>query len=130
MKIIDLKKVNSILLVMVIFLSYQIPVWADTDHTTVKIPVQQIFSSEAEDISGRCSYVMTTNQDDAPMPEESRNMKYSWKMEKRRVFTFQKARGYLSVRYNILNRDNYENKSLSGRRWILFSKCHRLLQCA
>lgn len=81
MKIIDLKKVNSILLVMVIFLSYQIPVWADTDHTTVKIPVQQIFSSEAEDISGRCSYVMTTNQDDAPMPEESRNMKYSWKME-------------------------------------------------
>lgn len=51
MKIIDLKKVNSILLVMVIFLSYQIPVWADTDHTTVKIPVQQIFSSEAEDIS-------------------------------------------------------------------------------
>ena len=81
MKIIDLKKVNRILLVMVIFLSYQIPVWADTDHTTVKIPVQQIFSSEAEDISGRCSYVMTTNQDDAPMPEESRNMKYSWKME-------------------------------------------------
>ena len=81
MKIIDLKKVNSILLVIVIFLSYQIPVWADTDYTTVKIPVQQIFSSEAEDISGRCSYVMTTNQDDAPMPEESRNMKYSWKME-------------------------------------------------
>ena len=66
MKIIDLKKVNSILLVMVIFLSYQIPVWADTDHTTVKIPVQRSFPVKLrifrvdvlmyDNESGRCPY--------------------------------------------------------------------------
>lgn len=74
MKLTDLKKVKIILLVMIVFLSYQRPVLAATDYTNVKIPVQQIFSSEAEDISDEFSYVMTTDQNEAPMPEGSRNI--------------------------------------------------------
>ena len=59
-----LKKVKIILLVMIVFLSYQRPVLAAVDYTNVKIPVQQIFSSEAEKVSDEFSYVMTTNQNE------------------------------------------------------------------
>lgn len=55
MKLTDLKKVKIILLVMIVFLSYQRPVLAATDYTNVKIPVQQIFSSEAEGVSDEFS---------------------------------------------------------------------------
>ena len=81
MKLTDLKKVNIILLVMIVFLSYQRPVLAAVDYTNVKIPVQQIFSSEAEKVSDEFSYVMTTNQNEAPMPEGSRNLQYFWTMK-------------------------------------------------
>ena len=81
MKLTDLKKVKIILLVMIVFLSYQRPVLAATDYTNVKIPVQQIFSSEAEEVSDEFSYVMTTNQNEAPMPEGSRNLQYFWTMK-------------------------------------------------
>lgn len=43
MKLTDLKKVKIILLVMIVFLSYQRPVLAAVDYTNVKIPVRQIF---------------------------------------------------------------------------------------
>lgn len=81
MKLTDLKKVKIILLVMIVFLSYQRPVLAAVDYTNVKIPVQQIFSSEAEKVSDEISYVMTTNQNEAPMPEGSRNLQYFWTMK-------------------------------------------------
>lgn len=81
MKLTDLKKVKIILLVMIVFLSYQRPVLAAVDYTNVKIPVQQIFSSEAEKVSDEFSYVMTTNQNEAPMPEGSRNLQYFWTMK-------------------------------------------------
>lgn len=54
---------------------------AAVDYTNVKIPVQQIFSSEAEKVSDEFSYVMTTNQNEAPMPEGSRNLQYFWTMK-------------------------------------------------
>ena len=72
MKLTDLKKVKIILLVMIVFLSYQRPVLAAVDYTNVKIPVQQIFSSEAEKVSDEFSYVMT---------EGSRNLQYFWTMK-------------------------------------------------
>ena len=78
MKLTDLKKVKIILLVMIVFLSYQRPVLAAVDYTNVKIPVRQIFSSEAEKVSDEFSYVMTTNQNEAPMPEGSNEGKESW----------------------------------------------------
>ena len=81
MKLTDLKKVKIILLVMIVFLSYQRPVLAAVDYTNVKIPVQQIFSSEAEKVSDEFSYVMTTNQNEATMPEGSRNLQYFWTMK-------------------------------------------------
>ena len=81
MKLTDLKKVKIILLVMIVFLSYQRPVLAAVDYPNVKIPVQQIFSSEAEKVSDEFSYVMTTNQNEAPMPEGSRNLQYFWTMK-------------------------------------------------
>lgn len=81
MKLTDLKKVKIILLVMIVFLSYQRPVLAAVDYTNVKIPVQQIFFSEAEKVSDEFSYVMTTNQNEAPMPEGSRNLQYFWTMK-------------------------------------------------
>ena len=81
MKLTDLKKVKIILLVMIVFLSYQRPVLAAVDYTNVKIPVQQIVSGEAKKVSDEFSYVMTTNQNEAPMPEGSRNLQYFWTMK-------------------------------------------------
>ena len=82
MKILDLKKTAIILLTMLLFLSMQLSIYASDNHTEVKIPVRQIFDSEVEGISDEFSYIMTTDQSDAPMPAGSRNMQYSWTMEK------------------------------------------------
>ena len=82
MKILDLKKTAVILVTMLLFLSMQISAFASDNCTVVKIPVRQIFDSEVEGIADEFSYIMTTNQSDAPMPAGSRNMQYSWTMEK------------------------------------------------
>lgn len=44
--------------------------------------MRQIFDSEVEGIADEFSYIMTTDQSDAPMPAGSCNMQYSWTMEK------------------------------------------------
>ena len=82
MKILDLKKVTIILVTMLLFLSMQISVFASDNCTVVKIPVKQLFDSEVEGIADEFSYIMTTDQSDAPMPAGSRNKQYSWTMEK------------------------------------------------
>ena len=82
MKILDLKKITIILVTMLLFLSMQISVFASDNCTVVKIPVRQIFDSKVEDIADESSYIMTTDQNDAPMPAGSRNRKYSWTMKK------------------------------------------------
>lgn len=79
MKIFDLKKAMIILLAMFLFLSVQIPVYAD-DHI-VRIPVEQMFDSEAVDVSDEFYYIMTTDQSDAPMPAGGTDKRYSWKMK-------------------------------------------------
>lgn len=82
MKILDLKKTAVILVTMLLFLSMQISAFASDNCTVVKIPVRQIFDSEVEGIADEFSYIMTTDQSDAPMPAGSRNMQYSWTMER------------------------------------------------
>ena len=82
MKILDLKKTAIILVTMLLFLSVQISTFASDNHNAVKIPVSQTFDSEAEEVADEFSYIMTTDQSDAPMPAGSRNMQYSWTMEK------------------------------------------------
>lgn len=82
MKILDLKKVTIILVTMLLFLSMQISVFASDNCTVVKIPVKQLFDSEVESVADEFSYIMTTDQSDAPMPAGSRNKQYSWTMEK------------------------------------------------
>lgn len=82
MKILDLKKVTIILVTMLLFLSMQISVFASDNCTVVKIPVKQLFDSEVEGIADEFSYIMTTDQSDAPMPAGGRNMQYSWTMKK------------------------------------------------
>ena len=82
MKILDLKKTAVILVTMLLFLSMQISAFASDNCTVVKIPVRQIFDSEVEGIADEFSYIMTTDQSDAPMPAGSCNMQYSWTMEK------------------------------------------------
>ena len=82
MKILDLKRVTIILVTMLLFLSMQISAFASDNCTVVKIPVRQIFDSEVEGIADEFSYIMTTDQSDAPMPAGSCNMQYSWTMEK------------------------------------------------
>ena len=82
MKILDLKKVTIILVTMLLFLSMQISAFASDNCTVVKIPVRQIFDSEVEGIADEFSYIMTTDQSDAPMPAGGRNMQYSWTMKK------------------------------------------------
>ena len=82
MKILDLKKTAIILPVMLLFLSMPLSIFASDNCTAVKIPVRQIFDSKVEDIADDSSYIMTTDQNDAPMPAESRNMQYSWTMKK------------------------------------------------
>ena len=79
MKRIELKKVSIVFLTMLLFLSIQIPVYAD-GHI-VRIPVEQMFDSEAADVSDEFYYIMTTDQSDAPMPEGSTDKRYSWKMK-------------------------------------------------
>lgn len=82
MKILDLKKVTIILVIMLLFLSMQISAFASDNCTVVKIPVRQIFDSKVEDIADESSYIMTTDQNDAPMPAGSRNRQYPWTMKK------------------------------------------------
>lgn len=82
MKILDLKKVTIILVTMLLFLSMQISVLTSDNCTVVKIPVKQLFDNEVEGIADEFSYIMTTDQSDAPMPAGGRNMQYSWTMEK------------------------------------------------
>ncbi len=79
MKRIELKKVSIVFLTMLLFLSIQIPVYAD-GHI-VRIPVEQMFDSEAADVSDEFYYIMTTDQSDAPMPAGSTDKRYSWKMK-------------------------------------------------
>ena len=68
MNILDLKKINIIVLSMLLFLSMQIPVFASEPVTEVKIPVEQVVEGEAQDQAAEFSYVLTTNQNEAPMP--------------------------------------------------------------
>ena len=68
MNILDLKKINIIVLSMLLFLSMQIPVFASEPVTEVKIPVEQVVEGEAKDQAAEFSYVLTTNQNEAPMP--------------------------------------------------------------
>lgn len=82
MKILDLKKATIILMTMLFFLSMQISAFASDNCTVVKIPVRQIFDSKVEDIADESSYIMTTDQNDAPMPTGSRNRQYSWTMKR------------------------------------------------
>lgn len=82
MKILDLKKVTIILVTMLLFLSMQISVFTSDNCTVVKIPVKQLFDSEVESVADEFSYIMTTDQNDAPMPAGSHNRQYSWTMEK------------------------------------------------
>ena len=82
MKILDLKKTAVISVTMLLFLSVQISTFASDNHNAVKIPIRQTFDSEEEGITDEFSYIMTTDQSDAPMPAGSRNMQYSWTMEK------------------------------------------------
>ena len=82
MKILDLKKTAVILVTMLLFLSMQISVFASDNCTVVKIPVKQLFDSEVESVADEFSYIMTTDQNDAPMPAGSHNRQYSWTMEK------------------------------------------------
>lgn len=60
---------------------YAVSISKKEENDKYSDPVQQIFSSEAEDISDEFSYVMTTDQNEAPMPEESRNLQYFWTMK-------------------------------------------------
>ena len=82
MKILDLKKITIILVTMLFFLSMQISVFASDNCTVVKIPVRQIFDSKVEDIADESYYIMTSDQNDAPMPAGSRNRQYPWTMKK------------------------------------------------
>ena len=82
MKILDLKKVTIIMVTMLLFLSMQISVLASDICTVVKIPVKQLFDSEVESVADEFSYIVTTDQNDAPMPAGSHNRQYSWTMEK------------------------------------------------
>ena len=63
---------------MLLFLSIQIPVFAADTDTTVKIPVEQIVDSKTSD---EFTYVLTTDQMDAPMPAGSGNQRYVWSMK-------------------------------------------------
>ena len=82
MKILDLKKITIILGTMLLFLSMHISAFASDNCTVVKIPVRQMFDSKVEDIADEFSYIMTTDQNDAPMPAGSRNRQYPWTMKK------------------------------------------------
>lgn len=77
---VDLKKVSIVFLTMLLFLSIQIPVFAADINTTVKIPVEQILDNKNADVSDEFTYVLTTDQADAPMPAGSSNQQYSWNM--------------------------------------------------
>ena len=81
MKLIELKKANNVLMDMAIYKSSQISLLASARHTTVKIPVKQVWDSEVSDISDEFSYVMTTDQNNAPMPAGSRGKQYFWTMK-------------------------------------------------
>ena len=77
MKILDLKKVTIIIVTMLLFLSMQISVLASDNCTVVKIPVKQLFDSEVESVADEFSYIVTTDQNDAPMPAGSHIRQYS-----------------------------------------------------
>ena len=49
MNILDLKKINIIVLSLLLFLSMQIPVFASENAAEVKIPVVQVVENEAKD---------------------------------------------------------------------------------
>ena len=49
MNILDLKKINIIVLSLLLFLSMQIPVLASENAAEVKIPVVQVVEDEAKD---------------------------------------------------------------------------------
>ena len=83
MNILDLKKINIIVLSMLLFLSMQIPVFASEPVTEVKIPVEQVVEGEAQDQAAEFSYVLTTNQNEAPMPKGSKEKQYVWSMKKK-----------------------------------------------
>ncbi len=82
MNILDLKKINIIVLSMLLFLSMQIPVFASEPVTEVKIPVEQVVEGEAKDQAAEFSCVLTTNQNEAPMPKGSKEKQYVWSMKK------------------------------------------------
>ena len=48
MNILDLKKINIIVLSLLLFLSMQIPVFASENTAEVKIPVVQVVENEAK----------------------------------------------------------------------------------
>ena len=83
MNILDLKKINIIMLSLLLFLSMQIPVFASENAAEVKIPVVQVVENEAKDQAEEFSYVLTTNQSEAPMPKGSKENQYCWSMKKK-----------------------------------------------
>lgn len=81
MRNIDWKKAGIGFLILLLFLSIQVPVLAADCNTTVKIPVEQRFDSKNAEVSEEFTYVLTTDQTDAPMPAGSdKNRQYTWKM--------------------------------------------------
>lgn len=83
MNILDLKKINIIVLSLLLFLSMQIPVFASENAAEVKIPVVQVVENEAKEQAEEFSYVLTTNQSEAPMPKGSKENQYCWSMKKK-----------------------------------------------
>ena len=83
MNILDLKKINIIVLSLLLFLSMQIPVFASENTAEVKIPVVQVVENEAKEQAEEFSYVLTTNQSEAPMPKGSKENQYCWSMKKK-----------------------------------------------
>ncbi|WP_237985371.1 hypothetical protein [Mediterraneibacter faecis] len=61
----------------------QIPVFASENAAEVKIPVVQVVENEAKDQAEEFSYVLTTNQSEAPMPKGSKENQYCWSMKKK-----------------------------------------------
>lgn len=101
MNILDLKKINIIVLSLLLFLSMQIPVFASENAAEVKIPVVQVVENEAKEQAEEFSYVLTTNQSEAPMPKGSKENQYCWSMKKKETVKISipvTTRGFTTIR--------------------------------
>lgn len=80
MRINGLKQLNIVFMAMILCICAMAPVMAKSSDSTVIIPVKQSFASKVDSVSSEFSYVLTTEQNYAPMPEGSSNLQYSWRM--------------------------------------------------